>query len=524
VSTTNDGQGDASAYVCVLKPVIQIAKTADATSVNAGDQIGFTLTVTNPGAGDAYGVMVHDVLPNNAGLDWSIKSQTGFGGSCVITGIAPAQQTLDCGGVDGVTVPANTTDNSFSVHIVSGTTKATGVASCEPNSGNVNNTGHVSTTNDGQGDASAYVCVLKPVIQIAKTADAAQVNQGDPIGFTLTVYNAGAGDAYGVKLSDPLPTNTGLSWQIDSHGTGWGNTCSITAGTLNCGGTDGVTVPAGTTQGNSTFTVHIKSPTGAGTGGLCPTTGVVNNTGDVTTSNDGSAQSSASTCVEGTTDLQITKTGSPATQDVGPPFLNITWTMVVTNNGPDMDTNVQVQDPMPAGNTYVSSTTTAGTCTGGAILTCNLGTMQVGASVTITLVTHPSGTGLQTNTAVVAGDLPETNTTNNRATATVLVNGPAKLPCTAIAVMPKQLFAGRTTTMHIRVTQGRKAIAGVRVRIKGPGISAITKPSDKRGKILKKIHPKKAGVVTFRPIVTDSAACGIPRIGITGVFTPPVTG
>ena len=59
-------------------------------------------------------------------------------------------------------------------------------------------------------------------IHIVKTADAAQVNAGEPIGFTLTVYNTGSGDAKGVTLTDPLPTKAGLSWSIAAQGAGWG--------------------------------------------------------------------------------------------------------------------------------------------------------------------------------------------------------------------------------------------------------------------------------------------------------------
>src|SRR5206468_13022223 len=44
---------------------------------------------------------------------------------------------------------------------------------------------------------------------------------------------------------------------------------------------------------------------------------------------------------------------------------------------------------------------TKGTCTGGAILNCNIGPMAAGETVTITLVTTPSTTGIQTNTATV---------------------------------------------------------------------------------------------------------------------------
>ena len=56
---------------------------------------------------------------------------------------------------------------------------------------------------------------------------------------------------------------------------------------------------------------------------------------------------------------------------------------------------------MPAGNTYVSSTTTQGTCTGGAILICDIGPMAAGDQVTITLITTPSTTGTQSNTAAM---------------------------------------------------------------------------------------------------------------------------
>ena len=115
--------------------------------------------------------------------------------------------------------------------------------------------------NSLQGNAktpagNTCTAILIPGLQIVKTADAAQVNVGSSIGFTVTVFNTGAGDADGVTLSDPLPTNPGLSWSIDSQGNGWNNSCTIIAGTLICGPE---TVPAGTTQGASTFTVHITS-------------------------------------------------------------------------------------------------------------------------------------------------------------------------------------------------------------------------------------------------------------------------
>ena len=225
-------------------------------------------------------------------------------------------------------------------------------------------------------------------------------------------------------------------------------------------------------------------------------------------------------------DLTVTKVGSPATQELTPSS-SITWTMVVTNNGPDTDTGVTIVDPMPAGNTFVSATTSQGSCTGGAILNCSIGTMTAGQQVTITLVTTPTTVGDQVNTVTVSGDKPESNTTNNSATATVVtVQQPLPPPpvfCVAVSrVNPKQLFVGRKTKLTIRLTRHGKAVSGVHVRIKGPKIDIRTKASNSKGVITRTITMRKAGILVFTPIA--SKHCNTRRVGVTNVFTPPVTG
>ena len=324
---SGDNNNNGASSVCTDEQLvingaaIHIVKTPDAAQVNAGEQIGFTLTVYNDGLGDATGVSLTDTLPTNAGLDWSIASQgAGWNSTCAI-----AAGVLSCG---PVTVPGGTTQaaSTFTVHITSPTTTATGGV-CPEGSGVVDNTGHVTTTNDGSDDSTASTCVAAPAIHIVKRADAAQVNAGSPIGFTLTVYNDGSGDAAGVTLTDTLPMNAGLSWSIASQGAGWNSTCAISAGVLTCGP---VTVPAGTTQAASTFTVHITSPTTAATGGVCPEgSGVIDNTGHVSTTNDGSGDSTASTCVAAPA-IHIVKTADAAQVNVGSP---IGFTLTVSNDG-----------------------------------------------------------------------------------------------------------------------------------------------------------------------------------------------
>jgi uncharacterized repeat protein (TIGR01451 family) len=222
-------------------------------------------------------------------------------------------------------------------------------------------------------------------------------------------------------------------------------------------------------------------------------------------------------------DLSVTKSGSPESQELGQG--NITWTIVVKNNGPNADTGVTITDPLPAGNSFVSASSTKGSCTGGATLTCNIGSMGVGDQVTITLVTMPSSVGSQTNTVSVSGNLPETNTENNSATATVQIVGKHTPPtfCVAVSkVSPNQLFVGRRTTVTIHVTRHGQAVKGVRVRIKGAKLNTVTKRSNARGVIKHVVTLRKAGVLVFSPLA--SKRCNTKRVGVTGVFTPPVTG
>src|SRR5207247_1142103 len=90
--------------------------------------------------------------------------------------------------------------------------------------------------------------------------DASPVSAGSAIGFTIGVANAGPGTAAGVKLSDVLPTTSGLGWSIVAADTsaGWATTCAIANGSLTCGGATGVSLAV-----SGTLSVHITSGTAA---------------------------------------------------------------------------------------------------------------------------------------------------------------------------------------------------------------------------------------------------------------------
>jgi uncharacterized repeat protein (TIGR01451 family)/CSLREA domain-containing protein len=119
-------------------------------------------------------------------------------------------------------------------------------------------------------------------------------------------------------------------------------------------------------------------------------------------------------------DLEISKADSPDPVTVGD---NLTYTITVTNNGPDAATNVVVTDTLPSGVTFVSAS--PGCVHAAGVVTCNLGTIAVGDSVTITIVVTVTAPGTISNTATVTSDTLDPNTANNSdAEPTEVQSGP----------------------------------------------------------------------------------------------------
>jgi uncharacterized repeat protein (TIGR01451 family) len=224
-------------------------------------------------------------------------------------------------------------------------------------------------------------------------------------------------------------------------------------------------------------------------------------------------------------DLQITKADSPDPAVLGS---RVRYRIVVKNNGPDTAHNVQMSDPLPIQVDFVSVSTTQGTCIGAQLITCQLGTIASGASVTITIFVKPATTGLIRNTATTVGQEAETNTANNTASTTTLVKGPFKPPvikatgCYAVAITPHSLTAGKRTTLVLSVHMLGKPAKGARVRVTGAGVSKTSGPTNAKGLVRLSIRPAKPGILRFQPVAHKG--CELPRIGVVGSFTPPVTG
>ncbi len=100
-------------------------------------------------------------------------------------------------------------------------------------------------------------------------------------------------------------------------------------------------------------------------------------------------------------DLSVSKTSSTDELSVGE---TLTYTVVVTNNGPSAVADVGLTDVLPGDVTLSSATPSQGSgCSGTSTVVCPLGTLNDGAAATVTIVVVPNKAGMIENTAEASG-------------------------------------------------------------------------------------------------------------------------
>src|SRR5204863_260129 len=211
-SADNAPDAQDSASIQCNKPSLSVSKTADNTSVDAGDPIGFTVSVENGGPGTAKNVTLADPLPAGTATDWVIDPAYPGPGTCSITGPSGSQE-LDCSFgdmADGDSAP---------VHVSS----TTSFSPCTK----YDNTATASADNAPDAQDSASIQCLSPCLSVTNTADNTSVDAGDPFGFTIRVAPGSPRFPYTTLFRSPLPAGTATDWVIDPAYPGPG-TCSIT--------------------------------------------------------------------------------------------------------------------------------------------------------------------------------------------------------------------------------------------------------------------------------------------------------
>ncbi len=121
---------------------------------------------------------------------------------------------------------------------------------------------------------------------------------------------------------------------------------------------------------------------------------------------------------EPSADLSLTDTASPASVKVGE---SLTYTLAVANTGPDEAVNTKLTDALPANVSVESAQTTVGSCSGSSTVTCELGILASGATVTVTITVKATAAGTASDAASVTSETPDPSAANNSAAATATV-------------------------------------------------------------------------------------------------------
>jgi uncharacterized repeat protein (TIGR01451 family) len=145
-------------------------------------------------------------------------------------------------------------------------------------------------------------------------------------------------------------------------------------------------------------------------------------------------------------DLSVTQTTS------GPALHgdDVTFTITVANNGPSTATGVSLGNTFTNG-TFVSATSTIGSCTGSGPVTCTIGTLTSGQQAVVTLVLNAAAVSTMSSTATVTSTTFDPSGGNDSDSDNVTVSAAADLGVT-ISDSPDPAGPSGNVTYTVTVT------------------------------------------------------------------------
>ena len=371
----NTANNQASATVTALEADLQITKTVSNATPNVGDTIAFTITLTDLGPGIATNVQVNDLLPTGLTLVSADPSQGTYDSATGLWSIptvttALARTLILSAHVDGPGTKTNTVTITAS---------------------------DVFDPNPGNNTASATETPQQADLGLTKTVSNARPNVGDTITFTVTMNNAGPDAATHVQVADLLPAGFGFVMAIPSQGT-YSNVTGLW--------------DVGALAANAGATLQLLGDVNSPSPQL--------NTATVSQADqfdpDSANNSAGALEVPQQADLSVRKSVSNPTPNVGE---TLTYTVLVTDNGPDAATGVVLSDVLPSGVSYQTSSATAGTYNP-ATRDWTVGAVANGVTQTLTILATVVNINPQANTATIShADQFDPDLGNNFDTASI---------------------------------------------------------------------------------------------------------
>ena len=396
---------------------LSVTSTPTAFSVASPSTFSYGLNVVNNGPAAATNVVVTMTLPASP-PNLTFNALTFPAGWICSKPAVNATGTISC---SIASLAANVSAAfTITVNVASGLTSGTMISET------ASATSSTPDANPSNNYAIATVVVAASTqsdLIMTSSASPNPVLPGNNITYTQSITNNGPATA-AATYTDTIPANsTFVSLAVPS---GWSCGATIPAvggtGTIIC--TDATLGASAGSPSNFVLVTKVNSTTTPGT--------VISNTasasatnGDPNTANN-SVTTTTVVASPSQSDVAIVKTAAPEPVDQG---TNLTYTLQVTNNGPAIAQGVTVSDPLPAQVTYVSSSTTQGTCSQSAgTVSCTLNSISVGGLVIVTINVNAatfSSVSLATNTATVSSTTSDPNLTNNTSTANSTIQSPS---------------------------------------------------------------------------------------------------
>ncbi|GAA4464347.1 SdrD B-like domain-containing protein [Novipirellula rosea] len=398
----NDITNNSDDAVITVTPDFDIVvdKTSDVTTVQPGDTVVYTVTLTNDGPSTADNVVLTDVIPDGLTLVSAVMNGTNgtvSGGNITFPGVS-----IVSGAANAVTATLTFTVDSDASGTIDNTASVPDMSA----------DGENDTTNNSD-DASITVMPVFDIV-VDKTVDVTNAQPNDTVTYTVTLTNNGPSNATNVVLSDAVPAGlTFVSGTLNGQaGTLNGSTVSFPAVSIDSGTANALTATL-------TFTVNSDA-----TGQIVNTASVPDMSGDGETDITNNSDDATLT-IDPDFDIVVDKTVDNATPK---PNDTVVYTVTLTNEGPSSATNVVLTDVVPTGLTFVSGTLdgVAGTLSNGIVtfpsVSIDSGTANA-KTATLTFTVNEGATGQITNTASVPdmAAAGENDITNNSDTAAVTI-------------------------------------------------------------------------------------------------------
>ncbi|MDT8442799.1 MAG: DUF11 domain-containing protein [Desulfuromonadales bacterium] len=390
-TTVQIGYTDLSIDKVARKLTPPAGPSGKAIAANIGNDVEFTVTLTNNGPHTATNITVRDLVP---------------------TGMTLLSATPSAGSYNSGT-------GDWTLASLADDASATLVMQASVNSGTagqvlVNEARIVAVDqpdqNPGDEIATATVAVNGTDLEVTKVVTSpnpATPSPGSNVTWTVTVVNNGPNPASSIVITDLLPD--GVTYVSHTASTG-----TYDAGKQNSNYQ--WAIPTLTLLNQATL--QIVTSVDAGTEGETIVNNAFLTSASVTDADESNNVGSAFIAVSGT-DLRITKTATPQYPSIGD---TVTYTLTAYNDGPNNAAGVVVNDQLPPEVSYVSHSGGSYNPTTGV---WSVGTLNSGANSQLTIQTTVLSEDdllLITNTAEIsAPGVGDPDPSNNIATADINV-------------------------------------------------------------------------------------------------------